>query len=177
MLTGNALALQYTTSGQTVVQVGSNILLYILGWLRLNSFHCLPPDTSLPLLDRANAYQFWVLHPPASSGALPQYSTTNPIIVKGGYLLRSVSVDGSSLALVGDLNSTANFEIVAPAAQSHSVTFNASPLSITKTSYGTLTASKAPSLPAVTLPTLSALTWVSDQNSNLSHPQLKILFS
>ncbi|KAF8204850.1 glycoside hydrolase family 35 protein [Pholiota molesta] len=139
VLTGGALALQYTTSGQTVVQVGSNILLYIL--------------------DRANAYQFWVLHPPASTGALPQYSTANPIIVKGGYLLRSVSVDGSSLALVGDLNSTANFEIVAPAAQSHSVTFNASPLSMIKTSYGTLTASKVPSLPAVTLPTLSALTW------------------
>ncbi|KAF8974695.1 glycoside hydrolase superfamily [Flammula alnicola] len=75
VLTGGALALQYTTSGQTVVQVGSNTLLYIL--------------------DRANAYHL---------GALAQYSTENPIIVKGGYLLRSVSINGATLALTGDLN-------------------------------------------------------------------------
>lgn len=30
-LAGNSIAIQYTTIGQTVVEVGSNILLYILG--------------------------------------------------------------------------------------------------------------------------------------------------
>ncbi|PPQ68771.1 hypothetical protein CVT24_007713 [Panaeolus cyanescens] len=138
VLSGGALALQYTTNGQSVVQVGSNTLLYIL--------------------DRANAYQFWVLHPPAS-GPMGQFEKENPIIVKGGYLLRSVAVKDGVLAIKGDLNGTANFEIIAPTKDSASVTFNGSPLSLTKTSYGTLTASRAASLPNVVVPNLSSLTW------------------
>lgn len=110
-------------------------------------------------LDRENAYQFWVLHPP-TTGAYAQFSTENPIIVKGGYLLRSVSVSGSTLALTGDLNSTATFEIIAPTAQSKSVTFNGARLTLGKTAWGTLSATRAVSLPAVTLPNLSALAWV-----------------
>ncbi|KDR69947.1 hypothetical protein GALMADRAFT_1351204 [Galerina marginata CBS 339.88] len=134
----SALALQYTTApGQTVVQVGSTVMLYIV--------------------DRATAYQFWVLHPP-TSGALAQYSTANPIIVKGGYLMRTVNINGGTLALTGDLNSTASFEVIAPAAQT-AVTFNGAALTVSKTSYGTLTAQKTISLPAVTLPNLSSLTW------------------
>lgn len=162
VLNGSTLALQFTTTGQTVVEVGNNILLYILGSLKIKLYVYLVLKLIGTCVDRPNAYQFWVLHPPASSGALPQYSTENPIIVKGGYLIRSVSINGANLALIGDLNSTANFEIIAPAAQSKAVTFNGGPLSLKKTSYGTLTATRAASLPAVTLPNLSALTWVGD---------------
>ncbi|KAH9482883.1 Beta-galactosidase A [Psilocybe cubensis] len=138
VLNGGALALQFTTSGQTVVQVGSDTLVYIL--------------------DRANAYQFWVLHPP-TSGALAQFSTENPIIIKGGYLIRSVNINGGTLALTGDLNNTASFEIIAPAAQSRALTFNGTPLPLSKTSYGTLTAKKTVTLPPVSLPNLSTLPW------------------
>ncbi|KAF4619804.1 hypothetical protein D9613_005466 [Agrocybe pediades] len=137
-LPGGSLALQFITSGQTVVQVGDNTLLYIV--------------------DRTNAYQFWVLHPPGE-GPLASFNTENPIIVKGGYLLRSVTLNGSTLALTGDLNNTSSFEVVAPKAQSKTITFNGSPLTLTSTSYGTVTASIAPSLPAVSLPNLSSLTW------------------
>ncbi|KAF7330740.1 Beta-galactosidase [Mycena venus] len=138
VLAGNSLTLQYQTTGQTVVQVG-NTVLYIL--------------------DRANAYDFWVLHP-ASTGAFAQFSTQNPILVKGGYLLRSVSTTGGTLAFTGDLNSTApvSFEIIAPAAF-QSATFNGVKLALTKTRYGTLTAQKTATLPAVTLPNLAALKW------------------
>ncbi|KAF7353098.1 Beta-galactosidase [Mycena venus] len=138
VLAGNSLALQYQTTGQTVVQVG-NTVLYIL--------------------DRANAYDFWVLHP-ASTGAFAQFSTQNPILVKGGYLLRSVSTTSGTLAFTGDLNSTApvSFEIIAPAAF-QSATFNGVKLALTKTRYGTLTAQKTATLPAVTLPNLAALKW------------------
>ncbi|KAJ7283442.1 glycoside hydrolase family 35 protein [Mycena rebaudengoi] len=137
-LAGNTIALQYTTNGQTVVQIG-NTVLYIL--------------------DRANAYQFWVLHPP-SRGAFGQFTTQNPIIVKGGYLLRSVSTSGSTLALRGDLNGTGatSFEIIAPAAF-RSATFNGAALTLTKTKYGTFTAQKTATLPAVNVPKLAALTW------------------
>ncbi|KAF8211508.1 glycoside hydrolase family 35 protein [Mycena galopus ATCC 62051] len=138
VLAGNTLALQYQTTGQTVVEVG-NTLLYIL--------------------DRANAYEFWVLHPP-STGSFAYFSTENPILVKGGYLIRSVSTTGGTLALTGDLNSTTpvSFEIIAPATF-QSATFNGVKLGLTKTRYGTLTAQKTATLPAVTLPNLAALTW------------------
>ncbi|KAK7061407.1 beta-galactosidase [Favolaschia claudopus] len=138
VLAGNSLALQYRTTSQTVVEVG-NTLLYIV--------------------DRANAYQFWVLHPP-SSGVFAQFNTQNPIIVKGGYLLRSVSTIGGTLALKGDLNSTApvSFEIIAPAAFK-SATFNGVALTVTKTRYGTLTARKTATFPAVNIPNLAALKW------------------
>ncbi|RDB20455.1 putative beta-galactosidase A [Hypsizygus marmoreus] len=137
VLASNSLVLQFFTSGQTVVQAG-NIMLYIL--------------------DRANAYQFWVLHPP-SSGSYAHFNTENPIIVKGGYLLRSVSIAGSALAIQGDLNNSTTFEIIAPAAASKSVTFNGSPLSLTKSTYGTLVAKRNVNLPSVTIPNLSTLTW------------------
>jgi hypothetical protein len=72
-----------------------------------------------------------------------------------------VSTSGGALAFTGDLNSTTPvpFEIIAPAAF-QSATFNGAKLALTKTSYGTLTAQKTATLPAVTLPNLAALTWV-----------------
>ncbi|KAJ6627468.1 glycoside hydrolase superfamily [Mycena sp. CBHHK59/15] len=136
ILAGNSLVLQYTTTGQTVVEVG-NAILYIL--------------------DRANAYQFWVLHPP-STGTFAQFSTHNPILVKGGYLLRSVATSGSTLELTGDLNSTSSFEIIAPAVF-QSATFNGVRLSLTKTRYGTLTGQRNANLPVVALPDLATLKW------------------
>jgi opacity protein-like surface antigen len=110
--------------------------------------------------DRATAYQFWVLHMPGS-GAYGAFSATNPIIVKGGYLLRSASTSGGTLALKGDLNGTTSFEIIAPATSAKKVTFNGDNLALTKTKYGTLTATKDARLPTVTLPHLTAgSTWV-----------------
>lgn len=149
-----ALALQFTTTGQTVVQVGTT-LLYLVGQ---------SPAASNPFethcqADRATAYQFWVLHPP-TTGAFAHFSRANPVLVKGGYFLRSVDISGSTLALRGDLNSTSSFEIIAPAAQSKTVTFNGARLETKKTSYGTVIATKSVTLPAVTLPNLSAITWV-----------------
>jgi hypothetical protein len=103
---------------------------------------------------------FWVLYPP-TTGIYAQFSIQNPIIVKGGYLVRSVATSGSTLAITGDLNNTASFEIIAPAAVSSTVTFNGVPLTLEKTSYGSLTATRAAVLPSVTLPNLSTLAWTS----------------
>ncbi|KAG6824082.1 hypothetical protein H0H93_002587, partial [Arthromyces matolae] len=121
---------------------------------------------------RANAYQFWVLHPP-TSGDFASYNTENPIIVKGGYLVRSVDVKGSTLAIQGDLNSTATFEIIAPSASSKSVTFNGETLKVSKTAQGTLTASRAVNLPNVVVPRLSSLAWKTAD----SLPEIKASYS
>jgi hypothetical protein len=83
----------------------------------------------------------------------------NTVLVKGGYLMRSVSMSGSTLALVGDLNATVSLEIVAPPGM-QKVTFNGQNLSVKKSTYNTLLVTKSVSLPAVTLPELNSITWV-----------------
>ncbi|KAF9526882.1 glycoside hydrolase family 35 protein [Crepidotus variabilis] len=135
-LSGGVLAIQYTTTGQTVVQVG-NTLLYVL--------------------DRANAYQFWPVTPTSSLNTI--HADTGSVIVKGGYLLRSASTISGTLALTGDLNSTTTFEIIAPTAAAQKVTFNGESLDVSKSSHGTITAKKTITLPDVKLPDLSSLTW------------------
>lgn len=105
---------------------------------------------------------------PPSTGSFANYSTTNPILIKGGYLIRSVQISGSTLEITGDLNSTASFEIIAPAASSKQVTFNGEPLTLATTSYGTLTSSKSASLPSISVPDLEGLTWVGVYNSSHS---------
>lgn len=156
VLNSTQLVLQYNTTGQTVVNVGSNILLYILGMCI--SFSMTPWHATHLSIDRAEAYQFWVLHPPSSNGSL--YSTDNPIIVKGGYLLRNATVSGDTLALRGDLNATANFEIVGSSTSLSSVTFNGVNLSLSHTSYGTITSSQTVSLPSISVPNLATSNWV-----------------
>ena len=113
---------------------------------------------SLPS-DRDNAYDFWAMYPP-STGSFASYSTSNPILIKGGYFIRSVQISGSTLEITGDLNSTASFEILAPAASSKQVTFNGELLTLATTCYGALTSSKTASLPSIQLPDLESLTWV-----------------
>ncbi|KAF9452019.1 glycoside hydrolase family 35 protein [Macrolepiota fuliginosa MF-IS2] len=138
VLPSGALAIQYTATDQTVVQIGPKLKVFIL--------------------DRSTAYQYWVLHPP-TVGSFASFGTENPIIVKGGYLLRTASVSDGNLAITGDLNDTATFEIIAPAASSRTVSFNSEKLNTKKTSYGTLTASRNAHLPDVDLPKLNSLTW------------------
>ena len=113
--------------------------------------------------DRTNAYQFWVMYPP-STGSFANYSTMNPILIKGGYFIRSVQISGCTLNIMGDLNDTASFEIIAPSASSQQVTFNGEPLTLATTSYGTITSSKSASLPSISLPVLESLTWASAYN-------------
>ncbi|KAG6900105.1 hypothetical protein C0993_002789 [Termitomyces sp. T159_Od127] len=153
-LGNNSLALQYITTGQTVVQVGSTVL-YILG--KASLFSLAYPTFTLGI-DRANAYQFWVLHPP-TSGNFARYNTENPIIIKGGHLVRSVDVIDSTLAIKGDLNSTTTFEIIAPSASAKSVTFNGEALELGQTPQGTWIAKRSANLPTVVLPKLSSLIW------------------
>ncbi|KAF9535066.1 beta-galactosidase [Crepidotus variabilis] len=130
LLHQGAVVLQYTTTGQTVVQFGSAIL-YIV--------------------DRTGAFQFW---------ALSKHDSKTPVIVKGGHLMRTgiLNDDASQLTISGDFNSTAILEIIAPASVSK-VVLNGADLSVTKTSYGTLTATKEVNLPRAELPNLTGLNW------------------
>lgn len=135
-------------------------ILYCTSWVRvLLLAHCSPSLMSVS--DRENAYQFWVLYLP-SSGPYASFNTENPVIVKGGYLLRTASSKAGTLEIQGDLDATTSFEVIAPKALSRAVTFNGAPLRVSTTSYGTLTASRSVSLPAIRLPSLQAASWVSE---------------
>jgi hypothetical protein len=158
VVSNGVLIIQYITTGQAVIQVGTSQQLYVVGtsFSRILTHATkLIPNVSP---DRANAYQFWTMYPPVS-GVFSHYSTQNPVLIKGGYLIRNISTTATSLALTGDLNSTATFEIIAPSAIAK-VSFNGEALSVKRTSYGRLVASKNAKLPEVTLPSLQDLTWV-----------------
>jgi hypothetical protein len=82
------------------------------------------------------------------------------VIVKGGYLLRNVTLSNGTVALTGDLNATASFEVLAPSSSAQKVTFNGQMVSTHKTAYDSLVGSVGASLPAVKIPNLRSLTWV-----------------
>ncbi|KAF9526881.1 glycoside hydrolase superfamily [Crepidotus variabilis] len=118
-LSNGALAFQFTTTGQTIMQLG-NTLLHIMG----------------------------------------------------GYLLRSASIGGDTLALIGDLNATTLFEAVVPSTVTK-LTFNGAALDTTKTFYGNLVAERTANLPDAPLPDLSSLIWKTAD----SLPEININYS
>ncbi|TIC95814.1 putative beta-galactosidase A [Colletotrichum higginsianum] len=67
------------------------------------------------ILDRNSAYNYWVTDKPGG-GSQPSYGTSimNPesLIVNGGYLIRSFSIQGGTLRVEGDFNRTTEIEII-----------------------------------------------------------------
>jgi hypothetical protein len=152
------LVVNYVTTGQTVFEVDDKTLVYVLG-MPFFSF-----NVALILIifaDRVNAYEFWSLNlPDSQAGKFAAFNTRDTVLVKGGYLIRSVDLKSGTLSISGDLNSTTSFEIIAPPAATK-VSFNGQNLSVKKTKYGTLLATKNSIIPAATLPNLKSITWVS----------------
>jgi len=72
--------------------------------------------------DRTEAYNFWV--PPISG-----QTGASDVIVKAGYLIRTVEVSPHTLSLVGDVNATTPLEIIGGAPKNlRTVLFNGKPL-------------------------------------------------
>ncbi|PWY89958.1 putative beta-galactosidase B [Aspergillus heteromorphus CBS 117.55] len=101
------------------------------------------------ILDRTAAYEFWA---PALTED-PLVPETEAVLVQGPYLVRSASVESSTLELKGDSVNETALEIFAPKTV-NSVTWNGKQVKTSKTSYGSLKASiAAPAsikLPALT---------------------------
>lgn len=115
------------------------------------------------LLDRQDAYNYWVLDLPNDS-TTGNY-TNNKLspsapIVKSGYLLRTVEIEGQNLHLTGDLNATAPIEIVggAPSCLAK-LTFNGESLNFTQSESGVVSSSVTYVQPTVSLPDLASLQW------------------
>jgi len=112
------------------------------------------------LLWRNDVYRWWTLELPA---AAPINNFTSPskskVIVKGGYLMRSASISGNAVHLVGDINSTTTLEVVGGAENWATIYFNNEPLKTTTSSSGTLSAVATYNPPDFSIQSLSDLTW------------------
>lgn len=117
-------------------------------------------DLDVYLLWRNDAFQYWVLQleapPPVSNYSS---STKETVVARAGYLLRSAAKTGTILYLTGDLNSTAELEIVAGPPETSSVYFNGDELPCARSSDGRLSSTLEYSRPQVQLPDLSSLEW------------------
>ena len=117
-------------------------------------------DVFVYLLDRNDAYDYWVLDLPAPA---PIGSYTNPggpaVIVKAGYLLRTAAIKGNTLSLTGDLNATTTFEVIGAPSSVSAVSVNGATVKTESGSCGSLQGSVAYTKPNFQLPDLNAASW------------------
>ena len=116
------------------------------------------------ILDRNDAYNYWVLDLPSSpvSGNYTNGTLeTSAAVVKAGYLLRTVEVSGNSLHLTGDINATTEIEVIGGApAKLTELTFNGESIKFAQDSCsGVVTGSVAYDEPSFSLPDLSSVGW------------------
>ena len=118
------------------------------------------------LLWRNDAYNYWVLDLPLPEPAglyvspARLESPSSSVIVKAGYLLRSATVEGSSLSLTGDINSTTEIEVIAaPPNCCSELIFNGQKIDSTSNSEQRLTGTIPYVRSNITLPDLSRQEW------------------
>ncbi|GAW27353.1 putative glycoside hydrolase family 35 protein [Rosellinia necatrix] len=114
------------------------------------------------LLWRNDAFRYWrlELESPAPVGNYTA-ATKDAVIARGGYLLRTAAVSGTSLRLTGDLNATAELEVVAGLPPgTDRVYFNGARVpGVVKSADGRLTGTLTYAPAALRLPDLGALDW------------------
>ncbi|ORY56373.1 putative beta-galactosidase [Pseudomassariella vexata] len=138
---GSAVVVQWeVTPTRKVLHYGSNLDVYLL-W-------------------RNDAFKYWVLELEAPA-PIGNYSSQkkDTIIAKAGYLLRTATKIGTSLHLTGDLNATADLEILAGLPGSNNIYFNGQKVPGVKSANGRLSAILTYSPPSINLPSLADLDW------------------
>ncbi|UJO16167.1 Beta-galactosidase A [Fulvia fulva] len=114
------------------------------------------------LLWRNDALNYWSLElesPPPIGNYSSQSKET--VIAKAGYLLREVTRSGRDLHFRGDLNATAELEVVSGASHRTEISFNGEKLSDPKSKHGRLSATLEYTAPKFELPSLPSLEWKS----------------
>ncbi|KAH7305960.1 beta-galactosidase [Stachybotrys elegans] len=147
ILRGLAVNIQQAVSGYTIISWDMSDNVEDRKVVRVNG------NFYIYLLNRNEAYNFWV--PPTGS----DYGTSD-IIMKAGYLIRSVQRDGGTINLVGDVNATTPIEIIGGAPLGlTTLTFNGEPLVFEQSPLGVVTATVGFQAPEVTLPPFSEMRW------------------
>ncbi|KAE9964135.1 hypothetical protein BLS_008600 [Venturia inaequalis] len=117
-------------------------------------------------LDRNSAYQHWVLDVPKNTTDDTPYTYTGSshVILKGGYLMRTARVSGTTLALTGDLAPSEQLSqplrIISGAPPKMTrLTFNGQDLGFTQNANGIITAAMTYNEAGISLPNLAELNW------------------
>jgi hypothetical protein len=112
--------------------------------------------------DRNTAYNYWVPDLPSATST-PSFAdpllNTTAVIIKAGYLIRSVSTSGSTLAIIGDFNATTSIEIFGPPSSVTKLTINGAFTTFTTTTLGSWKASFSYTVPSISIPSLSSVKW------------------
>ncbi|KAK1499689.1 glycosyl hydrolase family 35 [Colletotrichum tamarilloi] len=137
----NTLLLAWETSSTRRVVKVDNLVIYIL--------------------DRNSAYNYWV--PDKPSGSQPAYGTSimNPdsLIVNGGYLVRSISIQDGTLRVQADFNRTTEIEIIGVEPEFTKLEVNGKQLDHTTNNLTNWIANPAFAGAAPTVPDLKSLNW------------------
>ncbi|OAA75382.1 Glycoside hydrolase, family 35 [Akanthomyces lecanii RCEF 1005] len=117
-------------------------------------------DLTVFMLDRNSAYNYWVPVLPKGGSAYGS-SVMNPetIIVNGGYLVRSASVDGRTVSIQADFNQTTPLEIIGAPNGASKLSINGKATSFKKTSVGTWLSKPSIAFPTVKLPEPKSFDW------------------
>lgn len=128
------------SSSRKIVKVGADLYLY--------------------LIDRNSAYNYWVTYLPGnSSDIFGPFSTSQPVILNGGYLIRNSTIVGSSLYVTGDLNSTTTLEVIGTPSSVSSLYFNGQLVKTSSSIAPILSGKVTYNAPAIELPILESLDW------------------
>lgn len=141
---GGVTVVQYTASSERrIVRLACGLTIY--------------------LLDRYSAYDYWVIdlpNDPVSGNHTNQLSFPSTPIVKAGYLLRTVNVTSDCIYLTGDLNKTAEIEVIGGApARTKELYWNGKSLPFKQSKDGVVTATATYTVPQLNLPDLSKVGW------------------
>lgn len=112
-------------------------------------------STTVLVLDKVTATAFWQPRLGKTANASPK---TPSVIVGGPHLVRNATLSGSTLALVGDTNTTTPLTVIAPSSVT-GVTWNGKSVSVKKGSAGELTGSVAGPQALSDLPKLTSRSW------------------
>ena len=127
------------TSARLVLQAGRNLFIY--------------------LLSRQEAYTYWVTDLSNITSSDYTSAEKTSIIVKAGYLIRTASIQGSTVHIVGDINATTPIQIIGAPSQVSALTFNNEQVALIKTSCVTLHGTVSFGPPYFILPSLRSLDW------------------
>lgn len=112
------------------------------------------------MTDRNAAYNYWVPVLPANGSAYGS-SVMNPeaVIINGGYLVRSVSVDGATLNVKADFNKTTEMEVIGAPSGTSKLRVNDKVLKYTTNSFGNWVTTITVDSPSFPIPDLDHVEW------------------
>ena len=104
------------------------------------------------MVSRNEAYNYWAIDQ-------APHDNSDAVILKAGYLTRTAKVEGTTLAITGDLNATTPIEVIGAPSSVTKVTFNGKDVSVAPSKAGALCGSIELPKADISVPKLNELEW------------------